>query len=101
MIDAPGFYEKRYAYTRCRFIFGGRGYVDPVKEAEAANMRMETGLSTMEDECAEQGKDYEEVLDQQQIEARMRADRGLPSLYELSKGRSPTTKAEKPAEQEE
>lgn len=101
VIEAPGFYEKRYAYTRCRFIFGGRGYVDPVKEAEAAQMRMETGLSTMEDECAEQGKDYEEVLDQQRIEAQMRAERGLPSLYELSKGRSPTTKVEKPAEQEE
>ena len=36
VIDAPDVYTKRYAYSRCRFIFGGRGWVDPVKEAEAA-----------------------------------------------------------------
>lgn len=82
-VKAPGFYENRYAYTRCRFIFGGRGYVDPVKEAEAAVMRMEGGISTLEAECAEQGLDYEEVLDQRQIEQQMLADRGLPSLDSL------------------
>lgn len=80
VVDAPDFYENRYAYTRCRFIFGGRGYVDPVKEAQASAMRMANGLSTMEQECAEQGLDYEEVLDQQQIEQQMRAARGLPPL---------------------
>lgn len=77
-IDAPDFYAHTYAYSRCRFIFGGRGWVDPVKEANAAALRMEQGLSTLEIECAEQGNDYEEVLDQLAIEARMRAERGLP-----------------------
>ena len=72
-IDAPGFYDNRYAYTRCRFIFAGRGWVDPVKEATAAQLRMESGLSTMEAECAEQGLDWEEVLEQRAFEqARMR-----------------------------
>lgn len=99
VIDAPGFYEKRYAYTRCRFIFGGRGYVDPVKEAEAGLLRMKTGISTMEDECAEQGKDYEEVLDQQRIEQQMRKERGLPSLFELSNGSSGSTRQSKPEEE--
>jgi lambda family phage portal protein len=80
VIEAPGFYENRYAYSRCRFIFGGKGWVDPVKEAQAAQIRMESGLSTLEDECAEQGRDYEEVMDQQRVEAVMRAERGLPPL---------------------
>ncbi|MCO5338262.1 phage portal protein [Delftia tsuruhatensis] len=93
-VKAPGFYENRYAYTRCRFIFGGRGYVDPVKEAEASVMRMEGGISTMEAECAEQGLDYEEVLDQRQIEQQMLADRGLPSLDSLRRRRYGTASSE-------
>ncbi len=76
-VEAPDFYENRYAYCRCRFIFGGRGWVDPVKEAQAAQMRMQMGLSTLERECAEQGEDYEEVLDQLAVEQRMREERGL------------------------
>lgn len=77
-IEAPGFYQNKYAYLRAKFIFGGRGWVDPVKEAQASAMRMEYGLSTLEIECAEQGYDYEEVLDQQAVERRMRIERGLP-----------------------
>lgn len=77
-IEAPGFYANKYAYTRAKFIFGGRGWVDPVKEAQAAVMRMEAGLSTLEKECAEQGDDYEEVLDQLAVERAMKAARGLP-----------------------
>ncbi len=42
----------------------GRGWVDPVKEAKAAHLRMQIGLSTLEDECASQGLDWEEVLEQ-------------------------------------
>lgn len=77
-VQAPDYYQNRYAYQRARFIFGGRGWVDPVKEATAAQIRIECGLSTLEKECAEQGEDYEEILDQQAIEMQMRRDRGLP-----------------------
>lgn len=77
VIDAPGFYANRYAYTRCRFVFGGKGWVDPVKEITAAKLRLEIGVSTLEQECAEQGLDWEEVLHQQRIEAQRRADLGL------------------------
>lgn len=78
-IQAPGFYENKYAYCRAKFIFGGRGWVDPVKEAQAAVLRMNAGISTLEHECAEQGTDYEEVLDQLAIERKMKQDRGLDS----------------------
>jgi lambda family phage portal protein len=77
-VQAPDYYQNRYAYQRARFIFGGRGWVDPVKEATAAQIRIDCGLSTLEKECAEQGEDYEEILDQQAIEAAMRQERGLP-----------------------
>jgi lambda family phage portal protein len=63
-IEAPDFYERRSAWTRCKWIGPGRGWVDPVKEAKAAQLRMQIGLSTLEDECASQGLDWEEVLEQ-------------------------------------
>jgi len=40
------------AIMRARWIGPARGYVDPVKEAEAAALRMESMTSTLEDECA-------------------------------------------------
>jgi capsid protein len=77
-VRAPDFYEKRYAYSRCRFIFSGRGWIDPVKEAEAAGIRMRLGISTLEAECAEQGLDWEEVLEQQAAEREVKRRLGLP-----------------------
>jgi len=104
-IDAPGYYENQYAYHRCRFIFGGKGWVDPVKEAQAAVLRMNAGLSTMEAECAEQGLDYEEVLDQQAVEKRMKEERGLSTeQVKLTKPKATTDQPDQqdqPEEQDE
>lgn len=63
-IEAPDFYENHAAWCRARWIGPGRGWVDPLKEAQAAELRMDIFVSTLEDECAEQGKDWEEVLEQ-------------------------------------
>jgi lambda family phage portal protein len=63
-IEAPTFYEQKCAWCRARWIGPGRGWVDPLKEAQAAELRMDIFVSTLEDECAEQGKDWEEVLEQ-------------------------------------
>lgn len=64
LVDAPDFYENYGAYTRCFWIGDGRGWIDPLKEAQAADLRMSKNLSTLEAECAEQGLDWEEVLEQ-------------------------------------
>jgi lambda family phage portal protein len=62
--EAPDFWTARAAYCRCRWIGPGRGWVDPLKEIQAAAMRLSLGMSTLEDECAEQGDDYQEILEQ-------------------------------------
>ena len=64
MIEAPDFYQNKALWTRCKWIGPGRGWIDPVKEAKASQIRLNTGLSTLEDECATQGLDWEEVLEQ-------------------------------------
>jgi lambda family phage portal protein len=81
-IDAPDFYQNRAAYSKAKWIGPGRGWVDVVKEAKGAQMRMDSSLSTQQDECAEQGKDYEEVQDQRAGELtrafKVAKENGLP-----------------------
>jgi lambda family phage portal protein len=76
-VEAPEFNRMRHAYTRARWIGAGRGWIDPVKEATAAKLRMEVSVSTLEDECAEQGKDWEETLEQLAREKARREELGL------------------------
>lgn len=62
---APDFYDAIGPWCRAKWIGPGRGYVDPVKEAQAAALRVSLGLSTMEDEAAElSGADYADNLAQ-------------------------------------
>jgi lambda family phage portal protein len=75
---APDFLEAREAYTRGRFLGPGRGYIDPVKEGDAAILRMDAAFSTLQHECAEQGFDWRENLDQRQIEIDEFKKRGIP-----------------------
>lgn len=81
MVDAPDFYTLRRAYAASKWIGPGRGWVDPVKEVDAADKRMKARLSTLEMECAEQGLDWEDVLEQQALEIQRCAELGLPNPY--------------------
>lgn len=78
--NAPSFHEAKAAWMRCKWIGPARGWVDPQKEIAAAALRMEYGISTLEDEAAEQGKDWREIADQQAAEQRYRKKMGLPEL---------------------
>lgn len=71
------FYGNRVAWTRTRWIGAGRGWVDPLKEAQAAQERLKT-ISTLEDEAAEQGKDWDDQLEQQAEENARASELGLP-----------------------
>lgn len=75
---APSFEECRTAYSACRWLGPGRGWVDPVKERQGAQMGMEAGLSTLEMEAAESGGvDWEENLEQRALEVKKFKDLGL------------------------
>lgn len=62
--SAADFYENKYDYCRAAWVPQGWQFVDPTKEVEAAKTAIGMGISTLDDECAAQGKDAEEVLDQ-------------------------------------
>lgn len=52
-------------------------HVDPVKEATAQAIRLANRTTTLADECAREGKDYELVLNQIAIETQMAMERGI------------------------
>ena len=64
MFDAPDFYKFRHEYSQVQWIGGGWGWVDPVKEVDASKKAIDYGLSTLAEETAAQGRDWEEVLEQ-------------------------------------
>ena len=87
LIDAPGFYKNQRAYSRARWIGPGRGWIDPVKETKAAILRIKNQISTLQVECAEQGLDWEEVLEQRAAELKYWQD--LAEKYGLDLGADP------------
>ena len=74
---APPFLDARAAYGRARWIGPPRGWIDPVKEAQAAQLRMDMSLSTLEQEAADQGLDWEEVVYQRKRELDLMKELGL------------------------
>jgi lambda family phage portal protein len=74
-VDLVG--DQREDWLRASWITPGWGWVDPVKEVESSRLAIEAGLSTLADECAAQGRDWEDVLVQQQREQQKREDLGL------------------------
>jgi lambda family phage portal protein len=77
MVEAPDFYGNFAYYAQARWIGAGRGWIDPLKEANATQLRMQSGMTTLEFEQAEQGQDWEETLEQQAYELARRRELGL------------------------
>ena len=61
------------------WMWDGFEHVDPVKEANAQATRLANRTTTLADECAREGKDYELVLRQIAREAQLAAELGLTS----------------------
>lgn len=76
--SAPDFAEARAAYSRCRWLGPGRGWVDPVAERQGAVLGLDAGFSTLEEECAAQGMDWEENIAQRAAEIDRFRKAGLP-----------------------
>jgi lambda family phage portal protein len=73
----PKFWDMPAAWAASRWIGSPRGYVDPVKEAQGAGIRLDNLTSTLEIEAAEQGLDFEDLLDQREYEDAELKARGL------------------------
>lgn len=80
MKGKPDFYLTplhKDAYTRCDWLGAGRGQIDELKETQAAVLRMNNNIGTLEDEMGKQGKDWRAVLKQRAREKKMIEDLDL------------------------
>lgn len=76
------------ALTRVEWIGASRGQIDELKETQAAIARLESGLSTYEDELARLGKDWRKVYRQLKREAALRDQLGLTFVGMGARGRN-------------
>jgi lambda family phage portal protein len=74
---APSFEEAPEAYLASDWIGPGREHVDPVKGIQAAQLALDANLTTLEEEAARTGLDWEDLLEQRAREKRKKAELGL------------------------
>ena len=73
------FYDpvKQEALLSCDWIGASKGQVDEMKETQAAILRIDSGLSTYEAECARLGRDFRKVFRQRARESALLKTLGL------------------------
>jgi lambda family phage portal protein len=84
-LKANNFYDKRLDWVRARWIAPGWSWVDPLKEVKASKEAITGNISSLADEAAGQGKDWEEILEQRAREEQKRKELGLPETTVNSK----------------
>lgn len=67
----------REALLRCSWIGASRGQIDEMKETQAAVLRIKSGLSTFEAECARLGDDFRHIFRQRAREEKMAKALGI------------------------
>ena len=70
-IEAPHFFDNemtRYLWSRADWRTEVAPAIDPVKDANAAKLRLEMGISTREIECIRNGEDYWDIREQLKFE---------------------------------
>ena len=75
----------REAFCRATWIGASAGQTDEMKETQAAILRMNSNVSTLEHECAKLGFDWREVLRQRAREKRMADELGLVLAADANK----------------
>ncbi|MGX7874471.1 phage portal protein [Mesorhizobium sp. ORM6] len=83
--DVPRFYDglNAEAFSACEWIGAGQGQIDPLKETQAAVLKIVNGLSTKEIEIAKMsGGDWRKTARQIAREHALDKSYGNPSIYD-------------------
>lgn len=80
-IEAPGYFDDpaiRQAWNGCLWMGASMGHVDPLKEVNAAEKRIDLNISTQEQEASEyNGNDWNANIRQRKKEAAAMAEMGI------------------------
>lgn len=95
----PDFEDEPGAYLNANWTGPGRGYVDPLKEAQANELLRQMGVTTLDQICADQGRDWEDTLEQLAVEREKLREMGLTELDLASVLGAPQSSEEGTADQ--
>lgn len=105
LLPAPGFLENpliRRAWLGSRWIGDAQGQIDPYKEIQAAELRVDMGVSTLAEETAQiTGGNWERNHRQRVKESRMRREAGLDATKAATPPPAPPTFPSGPPEPDE
>ena len=76
-LGTVSFYANRHEWTNASWIAPGWEWVDPLKEAKAAEVGLKNGIVTHSDLYSAQGKDWEECFEQKKREQEKIKELGL------------------------
>ena len=64
LFQMPGFWEDKRKYLKHEWVATPKPWIDPVKEATATKIALQTGQKTYQQIAAENGKDWKEQIDE-------------------------------------
>jgi lambda family phage portal protein len=87
-------YRMPSLYSFPKWLPRGFAWVDPMKDATANQLRLAMGLTNLEELCAEEGKDWEEVAMQRKKEIDRFSELGLEASAQVAAPTDPGTNQE-------
>ncbi|QDR81352.1 phage portal protein [Sporomusa termitida] len=76
-LKIPDFFTNQRKYLKHKWLPPGWDWVDPLKDVQASKLEYAMGLTTLEQLCAEQGKDYKDIIEQQARERILLKEKGI------------------------
>ena len=64
LFNIPGFWEDKRRYLKHEWVAAPKKWIDPLKEATATKIALQTGQKTFQQIAAENGKDWKEQIDE-------------------------------------
>lgn len=101
-VTSSFFYEgqNKDALTEAKWLGASRGQIDPLKETQAALLKIQGGLSTWEIEAGNLGHDYRDIISQRKRENELTASNNLEfDLSTVAKKTQDNSEADNASEQ--
>ncbi len=77
LFSIPDFWQRREDYLNHSWVKAPKKWIEPVKEATANKIALQTGQKTFPELCAEYGKDWKEAIDEMAEVARYAKEKGI------------------------
>lgn len=87
LLNVPDYFRSPTKYTRHDWTSSPKKWIDPVKEANAQKVALQYGVKTYKQISAEQGKDWQEQIDDMAEVKRYAAEHGV-ELFDLIGGKT-------------